>query len=101
VRVITDVDLSHGQRLEDKATVAEISDERRVLKFKLVCSPTRYLAIGNSLEFDFRLVAGGTTILDPRREIFALADVEDFELMAALRYSLDTYSGNSHTSTHR
>ena len=100
MRVIPDVDLSHGQRLEDKTSVAEVSDERRVLKFKLVCSPT-YLAIGNSLEFDFRLVAGGTTILDPRREIFALADVEDFELMAALRYGLDTYSGNSHTSTHR
>jgi hypothetical protein len=66
MRVIPEVDLSHGQRLEDKASVAEVSDERRVLKVKLVCSPTMYLAISNSLEFDFWLVAGGTTLVDPR-----------------------------------
>jgi hypothetical protein len=81
--------------------VVEKSDKRVGLKFKLACSPAVPLACGNCLKFNLWLVADGTTVLNPRREIFALTDIKDLELVAALRYGFDTNPGNSNASTDR
>lgn len=62
-------------------------------------SSRKLLVRGDSFKFDSRLVMGSTAVLKPGSEILALTDIEDLELMTALRNSLDTYSSHSNTAT--
>ena len=40
-----------------------------------------------------------TTILEPGKKVFALADIERLELMAALRHSFDAHASDSDAAT--
>lgn len=53
----------------------------------------------NDFKVDPWLISHMTTILEPGKKVFALADIERLELMAALRHSFDAHASDSDAAT--